>query len=84
VLRDYRTVRAVATRVAEAAQAAMDAYRAGRVTDEPHITDRFMGIVEEKIRGFIAPPVPGSEPDRPVPPTQGGQRFEVERSSSCP
>lgn len=65
MLRDYRTVRAVATRVAEAAEAAMDAYRSGRMTDEPHITDRFMGIVEEKVRGFIAPPPPADEPDWP-------------------
>lgn len=55
MLKDYRAIRAVATRISEAADATIDAYRKGRVTDEPHITDRLMGTIEEKVRDFVTP-----------------------------
>jgi hypothetical protein len=49
MLRGYRTVRAIASVIAHAGEAAMDAYREARVTDEPHITDRLMGAIETAV-----------------------------------
>jgi hypothetical protein len=49
MLRGYRTVRAIASVIAQAGDAAMDAYREARVTDEPHITDRLMGAIETAV-----------------------------------
>lgn len=43
-------VRAVARKIADAADGAMDAYREGRVLQEPQITDRILGAIEERLR----------------------------------
>ena len=62
VIRDYRTVRAVASEIAEAAEETMEGYRRHRFTDEPHITDRLMGAIETKINAMttahLAMPLP--------------------------
>lgn len=50
MLRDYRTVRAIAEKIADAADATMSAYRQGRITYEPSITDRLLGTIEDRVR----------------------------------
>ncbi len=59
MIREYRAVRAVATAIAEEANATMEAYRNSKVVDEPHITDRLLGAIESRLRN-LAPTV--SEP----------------------
>jgi hypothetical protein len=49
MLREYRTVRAIASVIANAGEKAIDAYREARVTDEPHITDRLLGAIETAV-----------------------------------
>ena len=67
MLRGYRTVRAIASVIAQAGDAAMDAYREARVTDEPHITDRLMGAIETAVgasdlaRDFRVPDIGDTE-----------------------
>ena len=47
---DPRVVRTVAQEIAEAADGAMDSYRSGEVTEEPHVTDRMLGAIAERLR----------------------------------
>src|SRR5690349_12693142 len=54
MLKSYRTVREVASVISQAADDAMEAYRTGRVTDEPNITDRFMGAIETRVNALPA------------------------------
>jgi hypothetical protein len=56
MIRDYRSVREVASAIAVAGEMAMEAYRSARVTDEPHITDRLMQAIEITVNG--TDPVP--------------------------
>lgn len=49
MIRDYASVRDVAREIAAAADGALDAYRAGRVEEEPQITDRIIGAIEDRI-----------------------------------
>jgi len=49
MIRDYAIVRDVAREIAAAADGALDAYRAGRVEEEPQITDRIIGAIEDRI-----------------------------------
>lgn len=51
----YRSVRPVASAIAAAAETAIDAYCKGRVTDEPHITDRMMSAIENHVNGISSP-----------------------------
>ena len=57
MIRDYRSVREVASAIANAGEMAMEAYHSARVTDEPHITDRLMQAIEMTVNG--TDPVPG-------------------------
>lgn len=47
-----RIVRSVAHEIGQAADRVMDAYRSGRVTDEPHITSQVVGAIGERMRGW--------------------------------
>jgi hypothetical protein len=51
MIRDYRSVRKVASAIANAGEMAMEAHRTARVTDEPHITDRLMQAIEMTVNG---------------------------------
>jgi hypothetical protein len=51
MIRDYCSVRELATAIANAGEMAMEAYRSARVTDEPHITDRLMQAIEMTVNG---------------------------------
>lgn len=53
MIRSYGAVRRIAGLIAEAAERAMDAYRKERVTDEPHVTDRLMGAIEESVSNQV-------------------------------
>lgn len=47
-------VRKVATRLGRAADRTVEALREGRIEQEPAITDRMLGCMEETLRGFTA------------------------------
>jgi hypothetical protein len=50
----YRAVRQVATRIADAIARSVSALQDGRVEQEPALTDRMLGAVEESMNGFTA------------------------------
>lgn len=50
MLRHLRSVRKIAREIANAADGVMDAYRDDRVVEEPQITDRILGAIEDRIR----------------------------------
>jgi hypothetical protein len=50
----YRTVREVAKRIGSAIDHSVDALAEGRVQQEPAMTDRMLGAIEESLRGFQA------------------------------
>lgn len=50
----YRIVREAARRVAEAASMTLDAFRDGRIEQEPAFTDRMLGHIEHTMQGFEA------------------------------
>lgn len=47
-------LRRIAKEAADGVDDAMEAYREGRVTDEPHVTDRMLGAIETRLRAFRA------------------------------
>ena len=49
MIRYYGSVRETAREIAKAADGALNAYRNGRVTEEPQITDRIIGAIEDRI-----------------------------------
>ena len=49
MIRAYANVRGVAREISAAADGALGAYRAGRVEEEPQITDRIIGAIEDRI-----------------------------------
>ena len=49
MIRDYASVREVAREISDAADGALDAYREGRVEEEPQITDRILGAIENRV-----------------------------------
>ena len=55
MLKDYRAITDVADLIVDAAELTVEAYRKGRITDEPNITDRFMNAIETKIQGLVTP-----------------------------
>ena len=63
MIRAYASVREVARDISDAADGALYAYRAGRVEEEPQITDRIIGAIEDR----IGRKAPGDE----VPPDDG-------------
>lgn len=48
----YRIVRRTARRIAGAAETAIEAYREGRIKDEPRITDRMLGAIEQAMKEY--------------------------------
>jgi hypothetical protein len=52
MLKETRTVRDIAQTIADAAENALGAYREGRVVQEPQITDRILGAIEDRIRSI--------------------------------
>lgn len=57
MIRDYRAVREISNAIADEANEVIHAYRRSRITDEPHITDRWMGAIEARIRNLSFGPV---------------------------
>ena len=49
MIRDYASVREVAHEISDAADGALDTYREGRVEEEPQITDRILGAIENRV-----------------------------------
>ena len=52
MLKKYKTVRKIARVIAGAADGAFDSYRDGSVVEEPHVTDRILGAIEERVRNL--------------------------------
>ena len=52
MLKEARVVRRIAREIADAANGAFGSYREGRVVEEPQITDRILGAVEERVRNL--------------------------------
>jgi hypothetical protein len=50
VRNEYMQVKPIASAIADAADNAMDAYREGRVGEEPHVTDRILGAIEDRLK----------------------------------
>ena len=50
MLKDTRTVRKIAQEIANAAEGAFAAYREERVLEEPQLTDRIIGAIEDRIQ----------------------------------
>jgi hypothetical protein len=50
----YQAVRQAARRIAEAADHTVEALRHGQIEQEPAMTDRMLGAIEEAMRDFIA------------------------------
>ena len=50
MIRHLRSVRKIAQEISVAANGALDAYREDRVIEEPQITDRILGAIEDRIR----------------------------------
>jgi hypothetical protein len=59
MLKDPRTVRAIAREIADAADGALDSYRIGDVREEPRITDRILGAIVDRIRSRRTGPMGG-------------------------
>lgn len=51
MIRYFGGVREVAREISSAADGALNAYRDGRVTEEPNITERIIGAIEDRIGG---------------------------------
>ena len=49
MIRDHASVIEVAREISDAADGALDGYRAGRVEEEPQITDRIIGAIENQV-----------------------------------
>lgn len=50
MIRHLKSVRKIAREISDAADGALDAYREGRVEEEPQLTDRILGAIEDRIR----------------------------------
>lgn len=50
MLKQSRTVRRIAREISDAAEGAFESYRDGSVVEEPQVTDRILGAVQERIR----------------------------------
>lgn len=52
MLKQNAVIREAADAIAQEAASVIDSYIAGRVTDEPHITDRLLGAIESRMRSL--------------------------------
>lgn len=50
MIRHLKSVRKIAREISNAADGALDSYREGRVEEEPQLTDRILGAIEDRIR----------------------------------
>ena len=50
MLKKSRMVRKIAREIADAADGAINAYKEGRVVEEPQVTDRILGAIEDRIQ----------------------------------
>ena len=50
MIRRLRSVRKIAREISDAADGALDSYREGRVEEEPQLTDRILGAIEERVK----------------------------------
>ena len=50
MLKEAKTVRKIAREIADAANGAFDSYRYGSVVEEPQVTDRILGAVQDRIQ----------------------------------
>ena len=50
MLKRTKTVRKIAREIADAADGAFDSYHDGSVVEEPQVTDRILGAIQERIR----------------------------------
>ena len=50
MLRQSRTVRGIAREIERAAKGAFDSYLDGSVVEEPQVTDRILGAIQERVR----------------------------------
>ena len=73
MIRDYASVREVAREISDAADGAFDAYRVGRVEEEPQITDRILGAIENRVGR--------KRPSDDVPPDDGADLLVSDASS---
>ena len=69
MIRYYGAVREVAREISSAADGALKAYRDGRVTEEPQITERIIGAIEDRIGR--------SRQDEEAPPNDQGGIFPL-------
>ena len=69
MIRYYGGVREVAREISSAADGALKAYRDGRVTEEPQITDRIIGAIEDRIGR--------KRQDEEAPPNDEGEIFPL-------
>lgn len=49
MIRQLHSVRRIAREISDAADGALEAYRSGRVQEEPQITDRIIGAIEDRV-----------------------------------
>ena len=50
MIRHLKSVRKIAREISSAADGALDSYREGRVEEEPQLTDRILGAIEDRIK----------------------------------
>ena len=53
MIRRLKSVRRIAQEISSAADGALDAYREGRVEEEPQLTDRILGAIEDRIQSRL-------------------------------
>ena len=76
MIRHYASVREVAREISDAADGALDAYRSGRVEEEPQITDRIIGAIENQVGR--------TRPSDDVPPDDGVDLLPMRVSAASP
>ena len=71
MIRHLHSVRGIAREIADAADGVLEAYRTGRVEEEPQITDRIIGAIEDRIgpdtlpsKDEVDPPILPAESER--------------------
>lgn len=50
MIRRLKSVRKIAREISDAADGALDSYREGRVEEEPQLTDRILGAIEDRVK----------------------------------